>query len=193
LPAALMLRSDLQAGESVITADGIWLGQQWLRVSKDRDSTAGVLKRQAELKILVEQIEMLEHEVSSLTDSLESGVASLQLAERDREVEQNRLVQLQQSFSETRAQLGAKKLQVDQVKADLQRIQQKLRLIRSMLRKTSKISRMPETSCRKPWTRWSRIPSNALCFSKRDMNVSRRWKMLVPRPASTVMHRTSSR
>ncbi len=122
LPAALMLRSDLQAGESVITADGIWLGQQWLRVSKDRDSTAGVLKRQAELKILVEQIEMLEHEVSSLTDSLESGVASLQLAERDREVEQNRLVQLQQSFSETRAQLGAKKLQVDQVKADLQRI-----------------------------------------------------------------------
>ncbi|MDC1308338.1 chromosome segregation protein SMC, partial [Pseudomonadales bacterium] len=121
LPAALMLRTQLQAGESVITADGIWLGQQWLRVSKDRDSTAGVLKRQAELKILVEQIEALEHEVSSLTDSLESGVASLQLAERDREVEQNRLVQLQRSFSETRAQLGAKKLQVDQVKADLQR------------------------------------------------------------------------
>ena len=105
----------------MITADGIWLGQQWLRVSKDRDATAGVLKRQAELKILMEQIEILEGEVESLTESLESGVASLQLAERDREVEQNRLVQLQRSFSETRAQLGSKQRQAEQVKADLQR------------------------------------------------------------------------
>jgi chromosome segregation protein len=121
LPAALGLRPQLQVGESVITADGIWLGQQWLRVSKDRDATAGVLKRQAELKILMEQIEILEGEVESLTESLESGVASLQLAERDREVEQNRLVQLQRSFSETRAQLGSKQRQAEQVKADLQR------------------------------------------------------------------------
>ena len=59
--------------------------------------------------------------MESLTESLESGVASLQLAERDREVEQNRLVQLQRSFSETRAQLGSKQRKAEQVKADLQR------------------------------------------------------------------------
>ena len=122
LATALALRGQLQAGESVITADGIWLGQQWLRVSKDRDATAGVLKRQAELKVLDEQLEMLGDEVLSLTDSLERGVANLQIAEHDRDQEQQRLVQQQRSFSETRAQLSAKKLQADQVRADLQRI-----------------------------------------------------------------------
>jgi chromosome segregation protein len=121
LAAALALRGQLQAGESVITADGIWLGQHWLRVSKDRDATAGVLKRQAELKLLDEQLEMLGEEVLSLTDSLERGVANLQIAEHDREEEQQRLVQQQRAFSETRAQLGAKKLQAEQVRAELQR------------------------------------------------------------------------
>ncbi|MFT4632615.1 MAG: chromosome segregation protein [Candidatus Pseudothioglobus sp.] len=121
LATALTLRNDLQPGESVITADGIWLGRQWLRVSKDQDATAGVLKRQAELKLVDEQIEVLMQEVGDLTDAFESGVASLQVAEHDRDVEQRRLVEQQRAFSETRAQLGAKKLQVEQVQGEMQK------------------------------------------------------------------------
>ncbi|MFT7131683.1 MAG: chromosome segregation protein, partial [Cyclobacteriaceae bacterium] len=120
LSAALSLRNGLQPGESVITADGIWLGRQWLRVSKDQDATAGVLKRQAELKLVDEQIEVLIQEVGDLTDALEAGVGGLQVAEHDRDVEQRRLVEQQRTFSETRAQLGAKKLQVKQVQGEMQ-------------------------------------------------------------------------
>jgi chromosome segregation protein len=121
LAAALTMRHGLQSGESVITADGIWLGRQWLRVSKDQDATAGVLKRQAELKLVDEQVEVLRQEVGDLTDALESGVFSLQAAEHDRDVEQRRQVQQQRAFSETRAQLGAKKLQVEQVQGEMQK------------------------------------------------------------------------
>jgi chromosome segregation protein len=121
LSAALSLRNGLQPGESVITADGIWLGRQWLRVSKDQDATAGVLKRQAELKLVDEQIEVLIQEVGDLTDALEAGVGGLQVAEHDRDVEQRRLVEQQRTFSETRAQLGAKKLQVKQVQGEMQK------------------------------------------------------------------------
>jgi chromosome segregation protein len=43
------------------------------------------------------------------------------VAEHDRDVEQRRLVEQQRTFSETRAQLGAKKLQVKQVQGEMQK------------------------------------------------------------------------
>ncbi|MFT7547204.1 MAG: chromosome segregation protein, partial [Candidatus Azotimanducaceae bacterium] len=97
------------------------LGQNWLRVSKDQDATAGVIKRQAELKALETEIAELEEQVEVISDGLEGGVANLQVAEADREQEATRLAEQQRAFSETRAQLGAKRLQAEQVKIDLQR------------------------------------------------------------------------
>jgi chromosome segregation protein len=121
LDEALATRSKLQAGQSVITPEGIWLGVNWLRVSKDQDATAGVIKRQAELTSLEAQIEELQATVGDLTEGLEEGVAALQVAEKDRDNEQTRLAEQQRAFSETRAQLGAKKLQAEQIKTDLGR------------------------------------------------------------------------
>ncbi len=121
LDEALAMRSKLQSGQSVITPEGIWLGVNWLRVSKDQDATAGVIKRQAELTSLEAQIEELQATVGDLTEGLEEGVAALQVAEKDRDNEQTRLAEQQRAFSETRAQLGAKKLQAEQIKTDLGR------------------------------------------------------------------------
>ena len=49
------MRASLQPGESVITPEGIWLGNNWLRVSKDQDATAGGITRQAELESLLHE------------------------------------------------------------------------------------------------------------------------------------------
>ncbi len=38
---ALKLRGQLDAHESVITRDGVWLGRNWLRVARDADETPG--------------------------------------------------------------------------------------------------------------------------------------------------------
>ena len=121
LESALALRKDLKVGQSVVTPDGIWLGHNWLRISKDRDATAGVIKRQSEIEELTASIGLLERSVSDIAGELDSGVAALTVAEAERGAGQTRLAEQQRAYGETRAQLGAKKLQAEQVKTDLGR------------------------------------------------------------------------
>jgi chromosome segregation protein len=47
---ALALRSRLRPGQSVITRDGIWIGPDWLRVSRDKDAHEGVIEREERLR-----------------------------------------------------------------------------------------------------------------------------------------------
>ncbi|XOV89594.1 MAG: chromosome segregation protein SMC [Pseudomonadota bacterium] len=133
LDAALMRRASLRQGESVITPDGIWLGRNWLRISKDHDATAGVIKRQAEMVQLAEDSVALEHEVSALTDSLEGGVNALKVAESDRDIASRRMAEQQRAFSETRAQLGAKRVQAEQIRNDLARANQDIEVSMTQL------------------------------------------------------------
>jgi chromosome segregation protein len=50
LGEALRARAGLRAGQSVITRDGIWIGPDWLRVSRDKDAHEGVIEREDELR-----------------------------------------------------------------------------------------------------------------------------------------------
>jgi chromosome segregation protein len=50
LSQALARRAALTGGESIITRDGVWIGRDWLRVSRDQDAHAGVLEREQELR-----------------------------------------------------------------------------------------------------------------------------------------------
>jgi chromosome segregation protein len=50
LRAALARRTSLKPGESVVTQDGIWIGRDWLRLSRDRDPRAGVIEREGQLR-----------------------------------------------------------------------------------------------------------------------------------------------
>jgi len=52
LNAALALRGQLDAYESVVTRDGICLGPDWLKVAKEEDQEAGILERRRELEQL---------------------------------------------------------------------------------------------------------------------------------------------
>ena len=45
LDAAMTMRSTLSFGQSIVTPDGIWIGSNWLRISKDHAATPGVIKR----------------------------------------------------------------------------------------------------------------------------------------------------
>jgi len=50
LAEALAVRPRLGAGQSVITRDGIWIGPDWLRVSRDPDAHQGVIEREQSLR-----------------------------------------------------------------------------------------------------------------------------------------------
>lgn len=121
LASAMALRANLAAGESIVTKDGLWLGKSWLRVNKDKDAQAGIIKRQQELVSLADKISRATGDVDRLNSELESGMASLQQAESERDQQQRRLSEQQRAFGETRAQLGAKRVQAEQIRNDLDR------------------------------------------------------------------------
>ena len=70
LAAALVRRPFLRSGESIITRDGVWIGQQWLRVSRDRDAHAGVIEREQEMRSLRGEVSQAEHALRDLEIAL---------------------------------------------------------------------------------------------------------------------------
>jgi chromosome segregation protein len=71
LNEALRLRSRLGAGESVVTRDGVWLGSDWLRLSRDADPHTGVIEREETLRELSSTVNGLAEEVRELERRLE--------------------------------------------------------------------------------------------------------------------------
>src|SRR5690606_17742647 len=72
LTTAMEWRQTLQSHESIITRDGIWLGQNWLRVFRDQDTKRGVLQREQELADIQLQVAALDDEISQLEDNLDA-------------------------------------------------------------------------------------------------------------------------
>jgi chromosome segregation protein len=75
LGEALARRRQLKAGESVVTRDGIWIGPDWLRLSRDRDPHAGVIEREQSLRHLradgarlADEVQRLEHQLQLTHD-----------------------------------------------------------------------------------------------------------------------------
>ena len=122
LSSALALRSKLAANESVVTADGLWIGCNWLRVAKDSDEQAGVLQRQQELQELTASIADIEQQVETLDTLLTESQQSLRELEGRRETLQ-RTVQSQNSqHNELRSELSAKQVRVEQIGSRRDRI-----------------------------------------------------------------------
>jgi chromosome segregation protein len=71
LNEALGLRRRLGSGESVVTRDGIWLGSDWLRLSRDADPHTGVIEREETLREIHTQVSGLADEVKDLERRLE--------------------------------------------------------------------------------------------------------------------------
>ena len=126
LEEALSFRDRLSEGESIITKNGIWLGQNWVIVHTESDKEDSVILRQAELDRLNVEMRELTASVRDRSNELDSNLIALSQAETDRESVRVRLAKQQESLSETRAQLGAKRQQVEQVKTDLARAEQEM-------------------------------------------------------------------
>ena len=89
LDQALVLRPTLRAGQSVITPDGVWMGPDWVRLSRTGSSEDSVLFRQQEIESLEAGIAELESAVT-LT---EHGIARLEedVQTNDRLAEETRV------------------------------------------------------------------------------------------------------
>ena len=133
LADALSQAQNLAADASVVTRDGLWMGARWIRVSADKDVTAGVLQRQKELTSLIAQIEALEALIDTTDEELAAGAINLTVLEQDRDALQGRLAEQQRAYGETRARLTAKRIQAEQIAAELERADREITNSQSQL------------------------------------------------------------
>lgn len=126
LSAALDLRPQLAAHESVITRDGIWLGRNWLRVARDADERQGVLAREKELDELQTCTAMLAERVAALEAAELRGREMLLALEQQRDAAQQAFNNAHRQLAELQAQLDGKRNRLAQVEARYAAMQQEL-------------------------------------------------------------------
>jgi len=126
LSDALQLRAKLEAGESVVTRDGLWLGANWLRVARDQDAQAGVLKRQQELESLEQRQAEAEAAIESASQQKEAAEKSLHDLEVQRESISRQVSEQQRHYAELRSSLSASQMQVEQFAARRERADNEL-------------------------------------------------------------------
>ncbi len=107
LSQALDMRRRLQPGESVVTRDGIWLGQDWLRLSRDQDPRSGVIEREESLRETRLNVVRLGAELQVLDRQSEQSREVIHSLEDRREQLQSEVNRLHRQHVDQRAQLEA--------------------------------------------------------------------------------------
>jgi chromosome segregation protein len=108
LDEALKLRHSLTPGQSIITKDGIWLGSNWLRISRDNDASTGVLARENSIRELQQQLAEMEAKAAKINEELTSLRGNLQDKEQQREEIQTVLNSIHSRLNEIKAQITAR-------------------------------------------------------------------------------------
>jgi|TARA_R110000850_G_scaffold7681_3_gene28197 chromosome segregation protein len=126
LSAALSIRKTLAPTESVITRDGLWLGVNWLRVARDQDARAGVLKRQQALETLTRELSESQSIVDALSVDKSTTEQALRELEVSREDISRDMAEQQRHYAELRSVLAANQMQVEQFAARRTRAENEL-------------------------------------------------------------------
>ncbi len=126
LAEAVALQPSLSPIESVVTREGIWLGNNWLRVARDKDATAGVLKRKQELLSIGEQKQTLDKQIGELETQRQSTENKLQELEAQRQEIAGSVAQQQSTYADLRSKLSGFQVQIEQLKARKERADKEL-------------------------------------------------------------------
>ncbi|HKH20325.1 MAG TPA: chromosome segregation protein SMC, partial [Gammaproteobacteria bacterium] len=133
LPQALSMRQRFAAGESVVTADGIWIGRGWLRVAREVGEHGGVLAREAEIKKLREEEIAVNQIVEDVQTELAQGQALLQGLEQLREQLQAENNQAHRMQAATESRLGQARQRLEQIAAREMQLIDELRYVQEHL------------------------------------------------------------
>jgi chromosome segregation protein len=126
LSEALIVRRRLKSGESVVTRDGIWLGSDWLRVSRDADPRSGVIEREQTLREIRAQVEVLENKLREMDRGLEQTRERVRDHDDRRERLQSEVNRLHREHVDRRAELGSAQSRTEEAARRLQQLETEL-------------------------------------------------------------------
>ncbi|MEP5569973.1 MAG: chromosome segregation protein SMC [Halioglobus sp.] len=122
LAQAMGQRQSLADGESIITREGVWLGRNWLRVTRLADQQGGVIQRQQQLEELELSLETAGAREQQIESDLQQAQEKLRQLEEQRQVSQRELQSATRQHADLSAQLSALQAKVEQITARRQRI-----------------------------------------------------------------------
>ncbi len=130
---ALSLRGSLASHESVVTADGVWVGPNWLRMTRNADERAGVLQREQEIRDCEKQIETLGNQVAEQQQLLDQGRDALHGHEQRRDELQIELDTTNQQVSAIKSELANRETRLEQLRSRAAHIQTQLSELSGLL------------------------------------------------------------
>ena len=104
----------------------MWLGVNWLRVARDQDARAGVLKRQQALETLTRELSESQSIVDALSVDKSTTEQALRELEVSREDISRDMAEQQRHYAELRSVLAANQMQVEQFAARRTRAENEL-------------------------------------------------------------------
>ena len=113
LSEALRLKSQLQASESIVTREGCWVGNNWLRVSKSHNTEENFLVREKNLKNLQISITEQKEKLAELQAQQASAKATLEQLEETRDAQHKIFQETTAALTETQTNLSAKRSRLE--------------------------------------------------------------------------------
>ncbi len=132
LAAALVLRSRLGAGQSVVTRDGLWFGASWLRVVRGVDEDS-VLLRAREIEQLTEERSALEQTIAKGNHEVEELTTTLREHEARRETVLHSFNDAVRRLSEVRSGLNAERTRLEQVQSRSRQLSEEYEEVRLLV------------------------------------------------------------
>lgn len=127
LEAALALRAELRPHQSVITKDGIWLGNSWLRAACNVPSEkTGFLQRKRELQDLNSVITHEQELIKQKEQQLQQQQALLIDLEKQHHELQQQLRDATSAYSSMQSQLSAKRTHLDHLRQREQAVKREI-------------------------------------------------------------------
>ena len=122
LAAAEQLRTQLNAQESVITPQGIWLGCNWVYSQQEMHESTGLIAREQAIQQLTLQLNDLNAVIEQLATELEDQRLNLQAQEYHREQAQQQVTDIHQQLAQLQTQQSAKHARLEQLYLQSQRL-----------------------------------------------------------------------
>ena len=167
LPEALDKRRTLLSGESVITRDGVWIGREWLRVSRDKDVHAGVIEPREEMRSLRDVVADGERQRNEIADAAYRVARETCRARADaRDALQEEVNRLHRVAGDSNAQVGALRTKSEQTAERVSRIGAEPRSWSAIIAAAPAPLRKRAHACRKASRRWRSSRPRASSWSR---------------------------
>jgi chromosome segregation protein len=122
LDDALSRQNDLDAGRSIITREGAWLGRDWVLMPDAESSHVGVIERQKKVTELAQDLEEAETRLADAEEKLEHFQEKVEQAESARESAQANQADLERELSSLSSRVSGIRARAEQIEDRLGRI-----------------------------------------------------------------------